>query len=105
MRWPTDDGNGSCHADAQTGARQPPEPLIEALCELPGIGPWRAHYIAMRALSWPDAFPPQDVAVLKAMKRLFDCASQRDAETIAQAWRPWRAYAVLRLWNSLETSP
>jgi AraC family transcriptional regulator of adaptative response / DNA-3-methyladenine glycosylase II len=81
-----------------------PEPLIEALCELPGIGPWTAHYIAMRALSWPDAFPPNDVAVLKAMKQLFDTASQREADVLAAAWRPWRAYAVLRLWNSLETS-
>jgi AraC family transcriptional regulator of adaptative response / DNA-3-methyladenine glycosylase II len=76
------------------GAHQPPEPLIEALCELPGIGPWTAHYVAMRALSWPD--------VLKAMRRLFDCTSQREADVLAQAWRPWRAYAVLRLWNSLE---
>ena len=79
-----------------------PERLIAALCELPGIGPWTAHYIAMRALSWPDAFPPQDVAVLKAMQHWYGTASQRDAETHAQAWRPWRAYAVLRLWNSLE---
>lgn len=79
----------------------PPEPLIERLCGIPGIGPWTAHYIAMRALGWPDAFPPGDVAVLKAMKRLFDSRSRRDAEAIAQTWRPWRAYAVLRLWNSL----
>ncbi|HEX6706632.1 MAG TPA: Ada metal-binding domain-containing protein [Albitalea sp.] len=84
---------------------QPPEPLIDALCELPGIGPWTAHYIAMRALSWPDAFPPNDVAVLKAMKRLYDRGTQREADAIAQAWRPWRAYAVLRLWNSLENTP
>ena len=80
-----------------------PEPLIEALCALPGIGPWTAHYIAMRALSWPDAFPPRDVAVLKAMNRLFGTGSQREADAVAAAWRPWRAYAVLRLWNSLET--
>ena len=83
----------------------PPEHLIQQLCALPGIGPWTAHYIAMRALSWPDAFPPQDVALLKAMKQLFQCTSQREAEAIAQAWRPWRAYAVLRLWNSLEKTP
>jgi len=82
-----------------------PEPLIEALCALPGIGPWTAHYIAMRAMSWPDAFPPNDVAVLKAMKQLFDTTSQREADAVAAAWRPWRAYAVLRLWNSLETTP
>ena len=82
------------------------EPLIGRLCALPGIGPWTAHYIAMRALGWPDAFPPNDVAVLKAMKQLFGSATQREADARAQAWQPWRAYAVLRLWNSLEkTTP
>jgi len=79
-----------------------PQALIEALCELPGIGAWTAHYIAMRALGWPDAFPPNDVAVLKAMRLQFGTANQREAQARAQAWRPWRAYAVLRLWNSLE---
>jgi AraC family transcriptional regulator of adaptative response / DNA-3-methyladenine glycosylase II len=86
----------------QLDGRHAPETLIDALCALPGIGPWTAHYIAMRALSWPDAFPPHDVAVLKAMKQLFDTGSQREADRVAEAWRPWRAYAVLRLWNSLE---
>ena len=86
-------------------ARGAPEALIERLCTLPGIGPWTAHYIAMRALGWPDAFPPNDVAVLKAMKQHFKTASQREAEARAQAWQPWRAYAVLRLWNSLEKTP
>ena len=79
-----------------------PDDFIAALCELPGIGPWTAHYIAMRAFGWPDAFPPNDVAVLKAMKQLFGTVNQRAADERAQAWRPWRAYAVLRLWTSLE---
>jgi AraC family transcriptional regulator of adaptative response / DNA-3-methyladenine glycosylase II len=57
----------------------------------------------MRALGWPDAFPPNDVAVLKAMRQRFGTANQREADARAQAWQPWRAYAVLRLWNSLET--
>lgn len=85
----------------QFGAQHRPEALIEALRELPGIGPWTAHYIAMRALGWPDAFPPKDVAVLNAMKRLFGTATQRDADALIDRWRPWRAYAVLRLWNTL----
>ncbi|CAG1018916.1 putative bifunctional transcriptional activator/DNA repair enzyme AlkA [Burkholderiaceae bacterium] len=85
--------------------REAPESLIALLCGLPGIGPWTAHYIAMRALGWPDAFLPNDVAVLKAMKRLFNTTSQREADAVAAAWQPWRSYAVLRLWNSLETSP
>ncbi len=86
-------------------ARAAPQPLIERLCALRGIGPWTAHYIAMRALGWPDAFPPNDVAVLKAMKQLFGTATQREADAHAQAWQPWRAYAVLRLWNSLDKTP
>jgi AraC family transcriptional regulator of adaptative response / DNA-3-methyladenine glycosylase II len=84
-------------------ARAAPERLVERLCELPGIGAWTAHYIAMRALGWPDAFPPGDVAALKAMRQLFSTASPREAEARAEAWRPWRAYALLRLWNSLSS--
>ena len=80
-----------------------PEKLVERLREVPGIGAWTAHYIAMRALGWPDAFPPGDVAALKAMQRLFGTASAREADARAEAWRPWRAYALLRLWNSLST--
>ncbi|MGY4829708.1 DNA-3-methyladenine glycosylase 2 family protein [Sphaerotilaceae bacterium SBD11-9] len=78
-----------------------PEALIDTLRALPGIGPWTAHYIAMRALGWPDAFPPKDVAVLNAMKPLFKVSTQREADALIDRWRPWRAYAVLRLWNTL----
>lgn len=73
---------------------------VAALEELPGVGPWTAQYIAMRALAWPDAFPHPDVAVLKAMK---GTSKARALEAAAQ-WRPWRAYAVLHLWKSLEKS-
>jgi AraC family transcriptional regulator, regulatory protein of adaptative response / DNA-3-methyladenine glycosylase II len=83
-------------------SRARPEPLIARLCAIKGIGPWTAHYIAMRALGWPDAFPPNDVAVLKALSQLFGTTSQRAADIRAQAWQPWRSYAVLRLWNTLE---
>ena len=82
-----------------------PDRLIEALCALPGIGPWTAHYIAMRATGWPDAFPPKDIAVLNAMKALYGTTSSREAERLAERWQPWRAYAVLRLWNSLTPTP
>lgn len=90
---------------AHLGTHHSPDRLIERLCALPGIGPWTAHYIAMRALGWPDAFLPNDVAVLKAMKNLFASTTQREADAVAAAWQPWRSYAVLRLWNSLETTP
>ena len=76
----------------------PVEATLAALEALPGIGPWTAQYIAMRALAWPDAFPHPDVAVLKALGE----RSPRKALERAQGWRPWRAYAVLHLWKSLE---
>jgi AraC family transcriptional regulator of adaptative response / DNA-3-methyladenine glycosylase II len=71
---------------------------LVALEALPGVGPWTAQYIAMRALAWPDAFPHPDVAIIKAMK----AAKPREALAASQAWRPWRAYAVMHLWKSLE---
>jgi AraC family transcriptional regulator of adaptative response / DNA-3-methyladenine glycosylase II len=77
------------------------EETLSALEELPGIGPWTAHYIAMRALAWPDAFPHPDVAVLKAMGG----KNARRALEIARGWRPWRSYAVLHLWKSLQAVP
>lgn len=82
-----------------------PEALVEELCAMPGIGPWTAHYIAMRGLGWPDAFPPGDVAALKAMRQLFASASSSAAMVHAERWRPWRGYALLRLWNSLGVTP
>ncbi|APV52280.1 DNA-3-methyladenine glycosylase 2 [Betaproteobacteria bacterium GR16-43] len=77
------------------------EATLAALEAIPGVGPWTAQYIAMRALAWPDAFPHPDVAVLKAMRH----DKPRDALANAEAWRPWRAYAVLHLWKSLEKTP
>nr|HET7860505.1 adenosine deaminase [Caldimonas sp.] len=82
-----------------------PEALVGKLCEVRGIGPWTAHYVAMRGLGWPDAFPPGDVAAAKAMRTLFGSASARDVSLRAERWRPWRAYALLRLWNSLGATP
>lgn len=71
---------------------------IARLEQLPGLGPWSAQYIAMRALAWPDAFPHPDVAVMKALGE----SRAREAAAMAEAWRPWRAYAVLHLWKRLE---
>ena len=48
-------GSGELCLDG--GAHHNPDDSIRRLAELPGIGQWTAHYIAMRALRWPDAFP------------------------------------------------
>ncbi len=84
----------------------PADPLatIEQLKALPGIGDWTAHYIAMRALRWPDAFPAGDIALHNALGlRDIKSPTQRAkrAEELSQAWRPWRSYAVLRIWAGM----
>ena len=70
---------------------------LDQLQGLPGIGPWTAHYIAMRALAWPDAYPDGDYGVRAALGH----CTTRAAREQAEAWRPWRAYAVMHLWASL----
>lgn len=74
---------------------------LTALRDIPGIGDWTAQYLAMRALSWPDAFPAGDHGVRKALGE----KSTAKLRARAQAWRPWRAYAVMHLWRELETTP
>lgn len=70
--------------------------FLARLCEIPGIGKWTAQYVAMRALGEPDAFPPGDLGLLRALS----LDNARDLEQRSQAWRPWRAYAAMYLWNT-----
>ena len=81
----------------------PGDPLAEMrkLLELPGIGPWTAGYIAMRALGWPDAFLDTDCGVKKALSGL----TGGDALSLARTWSPWRSYATMTLWESLHEHP
>jgi len=73
-----------------------PDSTMALLEALPGIGPWTASYVAMRALRCPDAFPKEDIALRKALGGV----TPRAAEERSQSWRPWRSYATLHLWNS-----
>jgi AraC family transcriptional regulator of adaptative response / DNA-3-methyladenine glycosylase II len=73
-----------------------PESALAEWLMLPGIGPWTAHYILMRALRWPDAFPQEDSALRLALGGV----SARRAEAMSQAWRPWRSYATMHLWTN-----
>ncbi len=76
------------------------EAQIEGLMQLPGIGAWTAHYIAMRALNWPDAFPGGDLMLMRAAG-----LERRELQARAERWRPWRAYATHYLWRSLGVVP
>ena len=73
------------------------------LLALPGIGPWTADYIAMRALRDPDAFLPSDLGVRHALEQLGEDGRPAAAERLGERWRPYRAYAVQHLWASLAT--
>lgn len=74
---------------------------IDRLQALPGIGPWTAQYIALRALGWPDAFPHTDLGV----KRALGLERPADVLAFAERWRPWRGYAVMHLWHGLALTP
>ena len=76
--------------------------FVDSMCELSGIGPWTAHYVAMRALKIADAFPDSDLGVRKALQESGQMPTQKQAIARAETWRPWRAYATLFLWKSLE---
>ncbi len=85
-------GGGLC---LDGGLHRSPDDSIRRLAELPGIGQWTAHYIAMRALRWPDAFPKEDIAVRNNLGGV----SAKQAEVLSQPWRPWRSYAVMHVWR------
>lgn len=74
-----------------------PKAEMKKLMEIRGIGSWTAQYIAMRTMGWPDAFLETDVGIKKAL------APYTPAELLkmAEAWRPWRSYATINIWNTL----
>ena len=76
-----------------------PEAEMEKLKAIKGIGNWTARYIAMRAMGWSDAFLETDAAVKKALEPY----TGKELLILAEAWRPWRSYATINLWNSLRT--
>lgn len=78
------------------------EAAVARLRALPGIGEWTAQYIAMRALAEPDAFPAADVGLQRALARDATRPTSKQLLAHAEAWRPWRAYAALHLWTSLD---
>lgn len=74
------------------------EEIITQLQELPGIGPWTAHYVAMRVLADPDIFLHTDLGIRQALSE----TNAKRMLAIAAPWQPWRSYATLHLWKSLE---
>ena len=68
---------------------------------LPGIGPWTASYVSLRALGDPDVFLPTDIGVRNALRDIGVDSTPKAASRLAESWRPWRSYALHHLWASL----
>lgn len=85
-------------ADGQLRLAPDADPALARarLAEVPGIGPWSVEYIAMRALGDPDAIPTGDLV----LRRALGVKRANEVDEISRAWRPWRAYAAMRLWST-----
>ncbi len=83
------------------GGSDPTEALTR-LRAIPGIGLWTAAYVAMRGFHDPDAFPQGDAPLRRALKALGRPDDPHSLAALQQRWRPWRAYAALQLWTSLD---
>ena len=98
--WPSRPAHRRRHGRRSTPA--PTAPMrARRLLALPGIGPWTAAYVAMRALRDPDAFLPTDLGVRRALERLGRDGRPQAATRVAERWRPYRAYAIQHLWAQL----
>ena len=75
-----------------------PLEMRRALVRLPGIGPWTAEYVAMRALRDPDAFMPTDLGIRRAARAVGLPDDPAHLTAATQGWRPWRSYAMAHLW-------
>ena len=78
----------------------PTEEVAAALVALPGVGPWTASYVALRALGEPDAFPVGDLVLRRMASPNGALLAPRALEERAERWRPWRGYATLHLWRA-----
>jgi AraC family transcriptional regulator of adaptative response / DNA-3-methyladenine glycosylase II len=81
------------------------EAATRGLLDQPGIGPWTAGYVAMRALGDPDVFLEDDAGALRACRRLGLPTAPRHLTARSDRWRPWRSYALQHLWASLAPAP
>jgi AraC family transcriptional regulator, regulatory protein of adaptative response / DNA-3-methyladenine glycosylase II len=90
--------NGEVRIDAGSDPRE----ALARLLAIRGIGPWTAAYVAMRGFHDPDAFPGGDAGVRRALKGLGRPDDLRSLAVVQQQWRPWRAYAAVQLWTSLD---
>jgi AraC family transcriptional regulator of adaptative response / DNA-3-methyladenine glycosylase II len=91
---------GRAVRDGSVNFSDPVEEVLRALADLPGVGNWTAQYVALRALGEPDAFPSGDLVLRQAASVNCTPLTSSELEIRAEAWRPWRGYAVIHLWQA-----
>lgn len=91
--------------DVDFSAERTLDDFVSRWTALPGIGPWTAQYIALRALGHPDAFPAEDLVLQKQLPGDGTRMTARALRERAEAWRPWRGYAVIHLWRDAALMP
>ena len=87
-------------ADGELGFDMDEQAFYEQVIAIPGIGPWTAQYICLRALSNPDSFLHGDLVIRKVAEKILGISSEKELINRAEAWRPWRGYAGMHLWRS-----
>ena len=84
------------------------EEVEQTLIQIKGVGPWTIHMVDIFTLCFPDILPLKDIAVIRAVEKLYRQGNRlttQEVETIAQAWRPYRTVAVWYLWRSIDDEP
>ena len=87
-------------ADGELGFDMDEQAFYEQVIAIPGIGPWTAQYICLRAYSNPDSFLHGDLVIRKVAEKILGISSEKELINRAEAWRPWRGYAGMHLWRS-----
>lgn len=87
-------------ADGELGFDMDERAFYEQVIAIPGIGPWTAQYICLRALSNPDSFLHGDLVIRKVAEKILGVSSEKELINRAEAWRPWRGYAGMYLWRA-----
>ncbi|MGV0034972.1 MAG: DNA-3-methyladenine glycosylase family protein [Candidatus Azotimanducaceae bacterium WSBS_2022_MAG_OTU7] len=87
-------------AGGELGFDMDEQTFYEQVMSIPGIGPWTAQYICLRALSNPDSFLHGDLVIRKVAEKILGVCSEKELISRAEAWRPWRGYAGMHLWRA-----
>ncbi len=80
------------------------EQVAQRLTKLRGVGQWTAQWVLIRSLGRTDALPLGDLALRRAVSRLFfggDEINDGQLEEFSRRWSPWRTFATVYLFTAL----